>query len=52
VLEHLVPVSAIENSFEYSRLPLIQAAAQGDARWVQELLLSSDIEPDMRSFQG
>ena len=40
------------NSSAYSRLPLIHAAAQGDARWVQELLLSSDIEPDMRGFQG
>lgn len=51
-LEHLVPKKSGANWFENSRLPLIQAAAQGNARWVQELLRSSDIEPDVRSFQG
>ena len=52
MLEHLVPKNFGANWFENSRIPLIQAAAQGDARWVQELLLSFDIEPDIRSFQG
>ncbi|KAG6993925.1 hypothetical protein G7Y79_00049g084850 [Physcia stellaris] len=51
-LEHLVPKQSGENWFENSRLPLIQAAAQGDAKWVQELLRSSDIDPNVRSFQG
>ena len=51
-LEHLVPMASGANWFGNSRLPLIQAAAQGNARWVQELLRSSDIEPDVRSFQG
>ena len=52
VLEHLVPWAFGANLFGFSRLPLIQAAAHGDARWVQQLLLDSDIEPDTRSFQG
>ena len=52
MLEHLVPKNYAANLFENSRIPLIQTAAQGNARWVQELLLSSDIEPDLRSFQG
>ena len=52
MLEHSVPRASGANWFGNSRLPLIQAAAQANARWVQELLLLSDIEPDIRSFQG
>ncbi|KAF2811278.1 ankyrin [Mytilinidion resinicola] len=52
VIKYEVPIAYMANHFYNSRFPLIQAAGQGHARWVQGLLLNYDIDPNMRSFQG
>ncbi|KAI9692342.1 MAG: hypothetical protein M1822_006573 [Bathelium mastoideum] len=52
VTKYLVPYQDRTNFFDTSRLPLIQAAGQGDVQWVRDLLLHTDTDPDCRSHQG
>jgi len=52
VTEYEVRVAYMTNYFTNSRFPLIQAAGQGHARWVQNLLSNYDVDPNIRSFQG
>ncbi|CAN9468558.1 unnamed protein product [Alternaria alternata] len=52
IAEYLVPIKYAANYIGDSRLPLIQAAGQGDLHWVRQILLNTDTDPDTRSFQG
>ncbi|KAH8634298.1 hypothetical protein IG631_09698 [Alternaria alternata] len=52
IAEYLVPSINFGNDFGSSRLPLIQAVGQGDFHWVRQILLKTDIDPDIRDCQG
>ncbi|KAI9739356.1 MAG: hypothetical protein M1834_007569 [Cirrosporium novae-zelandiae] len=52
IAEHLTLGANFTDRLYISRVPLIYAAEQGNARRVQDLLLNSDDDPNSRDFQG